>query len=210
MAGFSALVKRSRRVAVEYLDERAPSSQRVEVIRLVRAHPAARDRSLARLALYRPHGDALLHQHREHRKALEGPAGGGQARRTRTGDKTPVENRLRNPGSGGRDAQVGVGGLLRGVATLWAQTKAVGRLAPPPSPEENRANVILKEGLADKNPDVRKQAVAALGADRSARTVGFSRLPPRYPTKMFMCGYPPSPASWILKTKARRTCSTRR
>jgi HEAT repeat protein len=39
----------------------------------------------------------------------------------------------------------------------------VGPPAPPPSPEENRANLILNEGLANKNPDVRKQAVAALG-----------------------------------------------
>jgi HEAT repeat protein len=50
-----------------------------------------------------------------------------------------------------------------GVLTLWGQSKSVGPPAPPPSPEENRANVILKEGLANKNPDVRKQAVAALG-----------------------------------------------
>jgi HEAT repeat protein len=50
-----------------------------------------------------------------------------------------------------------------GVVTLWAQTKAAGPPAPPPSPEENRANLILNQGLADKNPDVRKQAVAALG-----------------------------------------------
>jgi HEAT repeat protein len=39
----------------------------------------------------------------------------------------------------------------------------VGPPAPPPSPEENRANLILNESLANKNPDVRKQAVAALG-----------------------------------------------
>ncbi len=53
--------------------------------------------------------------------------------------------------------------LWLGALTLWGQTNAVGPPAPPPSPEENRANVILKEGLANKNPDVRKQAVAALG-----------------------------------------------
>jgi len=50
-----------------------------------------------------------------------------------------------------------------GVLTLWGQSKSVGPPAPPPSPEENRANLILNEGLANKNPDVRKQAVAALG-----------------------------------------------
>jgi HEAT repeat protein len=53
--------------------------------------------------------------------------------------------------------------LSLGALTLSGQTTAVGPAAPPPSPEENRANLILKEGLADKNPDVRKQAVAALG-----------------------------------------------
>jgi HEAT repeat protein len=53
--------------------------------------------------------------------------------------------------------------LSLGVLTLWGQTKNVGPPAPPPSPEENRANLILNEGLANKNPDIRKQAVAALG-----------------------------------------------
>src|SRR6202049_5081178 len=53
--------------------------------------------------------------------------------------------------------------LSLGVVTMWGQTKAVGPSAPPPSPEDNRANLILNEGLANKNPDVRKQAVAALG-----------------------------------------------
>ena len=53
--------------------------------------------------------------------------------------------------------------LSLGVVTLWGQIKAVGPPAPPPSPEENRANLILTEALANKNPDVRKQAVAALG-----------------------------------------------
>src|SRR3954454_18047581 len=53
--------------------------------------------------------------------------------------------------------------LSLGVLTLWGQNKSVGPPAPPPSPEENRANLILNEGLANKNPDVRKQAVAALG-----------------------------------------------
>jgi HEAT repeat protein len=56
-----------------------------------------------------------------------------------------------------------MGLLSLGAVTLWGQTNAVGPPAPPPSPEENRANLILKEGLASKNPDVRKQAVAALG-----------------------------------------------
>src|SRR5665213_646381 len=53
--------------------------------------------------------------------------------------------------------------LSLGVITRWGQTKAVGPPAPPPSPDENRANLILNEALASKNPDVRKQAVAALG-----------------------------------------------
>ena len=53
--------------------------------------------------------------------------------------------------------------LSLGALTLWGQSKSVGPPAPPPSPEENRANLILNEGLANKNPDVRKQAVAALG-----------------------------------------------
>ena len=53
--------------------------------------------------------------------------------------------------------------LSLGVVTLWGQSKSVGPPAPPPSPEENRANLILNEGLASKNPDIRKQAVAALG-----------------------------------------------
>ena len=53
--------------------------------------------------------------------------------------------------------------LSLGVVTLWGQSQNVGPPAPPPSPEENRANLILKDGLANKNPDVRKEAVAALG-----------------------------------------------
>lgn len=53
--------------------------------------------------------------------------------------------------------------LAVGAFTLWGQSKSVGPPAPPPSPEENRANLILNEALASKNPDVRKQAVAALG-----------------------------------------------
>jgi HEAT repeat protein len=49
------------------------------------------------------------------------------------------------------------------MATLSAQTKKVGPPAPPPSPEEGRASLILGAALGDKNPDTRKQAVAALG-----------------------------------------------
>jgi len=50
------------------------------------------------------------------------------------------------------------------VASIaWGQSKSVGPTAPPPTPEENRANGLLGAGLGDKNPDVRKQAVAALG-----------------------------------------------
>ncbi len=56
-----------------------------------------------------------------------------------------------------------VGLLSLAVLTLWGQSKSVGPAAPPPSPEEIRANLILNEGLASKNPDIRKQAVAALG-----------------------------------------------
>ncbi|MEO8052367.1 MAG: HEAT repeat domain-containing protein [Acidobacteriota bacterium] len=57
----------------------------------------------------------------------------------------------------------GVWILSLGALTLWGQSKHVGPPAPPPSPEENRANLILNDGLGNKNPDVRKQAVAALG-----------------------------------------------
>src|SRR5579863_2513182 len=49
------------------------------------------------------------------------------------------------------------------ASVSWSQTKNVGPAAPPPTPEENRANLLLRTGLGDKNPDVRKQAVAALG-----------------------------------------------
>ena len=56
-----------------------------------------------------------------------------------------------------------VGLLSLCVLTLWGQSTSVGPPAPPPSAEENRANLILNEGLANKNPDVRKEAVAALG-----------------------------------------------
>ncbi len=50
------------------------------------------------------------------------------------------------------------------VASIsWGQSKSVGPAAPPPTPEETRANLLLGAGLGDKNPDVRKQAVAALG-----------------------------------------------
>ncbi len=45
----------------------------------------------------------------------------------------------------------------------WAQNKNVGPAAPPPTAEEKRANLLLGTGLGDKNPDTRKQAVAALG-----------------------------------------------
>src|SRR6266849_6759915 len=49
------------------------------------------------------------------------------------------------------------------VSTLAAQTKAIGPKAPAPPPEEGQANLILGNALGDKNPDIRKQAVAALG-----------------------------------------------
>jgi HEAT repeat protein len=49
------------------------------------------------------------------------------------------------------------------TSVLGAQTKMVGPPAPPPPPEEGRANLILGMALGDKNPDVRKQAVTALG-----------------------------------------------
>lgn len=44
-----------------------------------------------------------------------------------------------------------------------AQAPPVGPAAPPKSSEENRAEQILSTALGDKNPDTRKQAVAALG-----------------------------------------------
>ena len=49
------------------------------------------------------------------------------------------------------------------VTMLAAQTNSVGPKAPPPPPEEGRANLIFGTALGDKNPDIRKQAVAALG-----------------------------------------------
>src|SRR5207245_2918423 len=49
------------------------------------------------------------------------------------------------------------------TVAVGAQTTRVGPAAPPQSPEESRANLILGTGLGDKNPDIRKQAVAALG-----------------------------------------------
>jgi HEAT repeat protein len=45
----------------------------------------------------------------------------------------------------------------------WGQSPSVGPPSPPPTPEEARANLILATALGDKNPDTRKQAVAALG-----------------------------------------------
>jgi len=53
--------------------------------------------------------------------------------------------------------------ILCFTAMAMAQTKKVGPAAPPPSPEVGRANLMLGAALGDKNPDVRKQAVAALG-----------------------------------------------
>jgi len=46
---------------------------------------------------------------------------------------------------------------------LWGQSPSVGPPSPPLTPEESRANAILVTSLGDKNPDTRKQAVAALG-----------------------------------------------
>ena len=60
--------------------------------------------------------------------------------------------------------QVGVVALLLAVLTLLgAELRMWAAGASAASPEENRANLILNEGLGNKNPDVRKQAVAALG-----------------------------------------------
>ena len=49
------------------------------------------------------------------------------------------------------------------MVSVCAQVKKAGPAAPPPSPDEIRADQILSESLASKNPDVRKQAVAAMG-----------------------------------------------
>ncbi|MDP9115643.1 MAG: HEAT repeat domain-containing protein [Acidobacteriota bacterium] len=54
-------------------------------------------------------------------------------------------------------------GRLLLASVSWTQAQNVGPAAPPPTAEETRANVLLNAGLGDKNPDVRKQAVAALG-----------------------------------------------
>lgn len=53
--------------------------------------------------------------------------------------------------------------LSLAISTAWGQSKGVGPAAPTTTPEGNRANLILSAALGDKNPDVRKQAVAALG-----------------------------------------------
>jgi HEAT repeat protein len=53
--------------------------------------------------------------------------------------------------------------LLLLSSLAGAQAPPVGPVAPPKSPDENRAEAILSTALEDKNPDVRKQAVAALG-----------------------------------------------
>ena len=56
--------------------------------------------------------------------------------------------------------------LLLGAAlssVLDAQTKAAGPPTPPPAPHEGRANLMLGSALGDKNPDIRKEAVASLG-----------------------------------------------
>jgi HEAT repeat protein len=49
------------------------------------------------------------------------------------------------------------------MSAAGAQSPPSGPAAPAKSPAENRADLILADGLGDKNPDVRKQAVAALG-----------------------------------------------
>ena len=49
------------------------------------------------------------------------------------------------------------------IASVCGQTKKAAPPAPQPTPEENRANLILDEALSNKNPDTRKQAVASLG-----------------------------------------------
>jgi HEAT repeat protein len=53
--------------------------------------------------------------------------------------------------------------LLLLASLAGAQAPPVGPAAPPKSNEENRADQILSTALQDKNPDVRKQAVSALG-----------------------------------------------
>lgn len=53
--------------------------------------------------------------------------------------------------------------LLLLSSLAGAQAPPVGPVAPPKSSEENRADSILSTALTDKNPDIRKQAVAALG-----------------------------------------------
>jgi len=49
------------------------------------------------------------------------------------------------------------------VSAAWGQSRLPGPAAPPPTPDENRANLILHTALADNNPDIRKMAVASLG-----------------------------------------------
>lgn len=47
------------------------------------------------------------------------------------------------------------------TASAPAVPKAIPK--PPPDPQELKADVLLANGLSDKNPDIRKEAVAAVG-----------------------------------------------
>lgn len=53
--------------------------------------------------------------------------------------------------------------LLLVASVAGAQVKPIGPPAPPQAPEEVRADLMLGTALGDKNPEIRRQAVAALG-----------------------------------------------